>query len=231
MSNLARLRRPRRRGSRADVAICGQAEARHEALQLVGRALQALRRGRDLARGRARLLGRGGHLLARRGRALGDARDLVELGLERLRAGRHLAGGVGRLADALVHAPDRRVVALERLARLLDRAGALLGARGAGGDDADDGARLGLDLADQAGDLARGAAGVLGQAADLLGDDREAAAVLAGARRLDRGVEREQVRLLGDLGDALDDRADLARLALERGDRLGRRAAASPSWR
>ena len=48
-------------------------------------------------------------------------------------------------------------------------------------------------------------------------------AVLAGASGLDRGVERQQVRLLGDLGDALDDRADLGRLAFERADRDGGR--------
>ena len=44
----------------------------------------------------------------------------------------------------------------------------------------------------------RGLLGLLGQLADLLGDDREAAALLAGARGLDRGVQREQVGLLGD---------------------------------
>ncbi len=70
---------------------------------------------------------------------------------------------------------------------------------------------LGLDLADQRGDLARGALGLLGQLADLLGDDGEAAALLAGAGGLDRGVEREQVGLLGDAGDRVDDAADLAR--------------------
>ena len=43
--------------------------------------------------------------------------------------------------------------------------------------------------------------GLLGQLADFLGDDGEAAALLAGAGGLDRGVEREQVGLLGDAGD------------------------------
>ena len=39
---------------------------------------------------------------------------------------------------------------------------------------------------------------LLGELAHLLGDDREAAARVAGARRFDRRVEREQVRLIGD---------------------------------
>ena len=52
----------------------------------------------------------------------------------------------------------------------------------------DDLARLALDLADQAGDLARGGLGLLGQLADLLGHDGEAAALLAGAGGLDGRV-------------------------------------------
>ena len=44
-----------------------------------------------------------------------------------------------------------------------------------------------------------------------LGDHGEALAGLAGARRLDGGVERQQVGLLGDRGDQLDDVADAAR--------------------
>ena len=51
--------------------------------------------------------------------------------------------------------------------------------------------------------------GFLGELADLLGDDREPAALLPGASGLDRRVEREQVGLLGDCGDRLDDRSDL----------------------
>ena len=44
---------------------------------------------------------------------------------------------------------------------------------------------------------------LLGELAHLVGDDREPAALLAGAGGLDRGVEREQVRLLGDPPDGL----------------------------
>jgi hypothetical protein len=48
------------------------------------------------------------------------------------------------------------------------------------------------------GDLLGRRAGLLRRRGDLLGDDREAPALLAGAGRLDRCVQREQVRLLGD---------------------------------
>ena len=51
--------------------------------------------------------------------------------------------------------------------------------------------------------------GPLGQRADVVGDHGEAAALLAGARRFDGGVEREQVGLAGNVVDGLDDAADL----------------------
>jgi methyl-accepting chemotaxis protein len=50
-----------------------------------------------------------------------------------------------------------------------------------------------------------------GQLADFIGHDGEAAAVLTGARGFDRGVEREQVRLVGDVFDRIDDLFDLRR--------------------
>src|SRR3982074_2675656 len=52
--------------------------------------------------------------------------------------------------------------------------------------------------------------GLGGELLDLLPHDREAPAGLAGARRLDGGVEREQVGLLGDRLNEIDDIADLA---------------------
>ena len=60
---------------------------------------------------------------------------------------------------------------------------------------------LALHRLDEVGDLARARAGALGEILDLVGDDREALALLAGLRRDDRGVQREQVRLLGDVVD------------------------------
>ena len=50
---------------------------------------------------------------------------------------------------------------------------------------------------------------LLGELADLAGDDGEAASLLAGARRLDARIQREEVRLLGDVRDGLRERLDL----------------------
>ena len=47
-----------------------------------------------------------------------------------------------------------------------------------------------------------------GEALHFLRDDREAAAGIAGARRLDGGVEREQIGLAGDVADQAEDRFD-----------------------
>src|SRR5215831_12492269 len=52
--------------------------------------------------------------------------------------------------------------------------------------------------------------GLGGQRLHLLGDDGEAAASFASARRLDRGVESEQVGLLGDGGDEVDHVTDMS---------------------
>ena len=70
------------------------------------------------------------------------------------------------------------------------------------------------------GDRLRGGLGLLGQLADLLGHDGEAAALLAGARRLDGGVERQQVGLLGDGRDGVDDAADALALGAQLADGL-----------
>ena len=69
----------------------------------------------------------------------------------------------------------------------------------------------GLDVGDLGADLVGGARRLFGQRLDLRGDHREAAPGLAGARRLDGGVERQHVGLLGDVADDLDDGADLFR--------------------
>ena len=79
---------------------------------------------------------------------------------------RHLAVDV---ADAVA---DR----LERRAGLRDGRDAVVGAPGALLDHADGARGLGLDLGDQLGDRAGRALGLLGELADLVGDDREARA-------------------------------------------------------
>ena len=92
---------------------------------------------------------------------------------------------------------------------MLDDRGSVGGLAGAVLDDVDRSRCVVLDRADQPGDLLRGVLGLLGELADLLGDDREPAALLTGAGGLDRGVQREQVGLLGDRGDRLHDLTDL----------------------
>ncbi len=82
--------------------------------------------------------------------------------------------------------------------------------------------RVGLDRLDDRLDLPRRLGRALGQPLDLLGHDGEAAARLARRRGLDRGVEREHVRPLGDVGDELDDLADLQRRLAEPLDPLRR---------
>ena len=63
---------------------------------------------------------------------------------------------------------------------------------------------------DQRLDLLGGLGRALGQRPHLGGHHREAAAGVAGPRRLDAGVQRQQVGLEGDLVDHADDLADLA---------------------
>ena len=102
---------------------------------------------------------------------------------------------------------------------LLDGRDALAGALGAAGDRVDQTAGLGLDLADEGRDLARCGLRFLRELAYLLGDDREPAALLAGAGGLDRGVQREQVRLPRDARDRVHDAANLVRALRQRADR------------
>ena len=58
-------------------------------------------------------------------------------------------------------------------------------------------------LLDDFGDLIGVLTRALGELADLLGDDDKALAMLAGARRLDRSIERQNMRAIGDLRDQL----------------------------
>ena len=69
----------------------------------------------------------------------------------------------------------------------------------------------GLDAGDLLADLAGGLRGLFGERLHFGRHDRKAAAGLAGARRLDGGVERQQIGLAGDGVDELDDVADAGR--------------------
>jgi hypothetical protein len=73
----------------------------------------------------------------------------------------------------------------------------------------------GLDQADILADFGGRLGGLFGQRLDLVGDDGKAAAGIAGARRFDGGVQRQQVGLLGDRLDQIEHAVD----ALGRGGR------------
>ena len=133
--------------------------------------LQRFRLARQLFRRRGQLFGRRGVAL----RHLVHARQgAVDLG--------HAGGLLGRRRRHFLHRlrrpPDRRHQLGQQLARSLGDLHA-----GAG----------------EPADLLGGRLAALGELADFGRDDREAAAVLPGARRFDRGIERQEVRLIGDL--------------------------------
>jgi len=78
-----------------------------------------------------------------------------------------------------------------------------------------------LDLGEHRRDLRGALLRLFGELADFVGDDGKAAALLARPGRLDGGVEREEVRLLGNRADRVDDAGDLLGAAGEIAD--GRR--------
>jgi hypothetical protein len=90
-----------------------------------------------------------------------------------------LGDGRRDLLDARVHALDGLADPQERLAGLLDRRRAVVGALGAVLDPVHRVRRVGLDFLDQRGDRRSRLLRLLGQLADLLGHDRKAAALLA----------------------------------------------------
>src|SRR5690606_33606974 len=129
---------------------------------------------RELRRRRRRLLRALAALHRDRVDLLNALRDLDGRGALLLRGSDNAAERVARLARVL-HA------ALDLLRARLHAARRVLG--------------LALDLADARAHLLGGLCGALGELAHFVGDHREPATVLTRARRLDRGVEREKVRL------------------------------------
>jgi hypothetical protein len=77
---------------------------------------------------------------------------------------------------------------------------------------------LALDGGHQLRNVAGRVRGAVGQFANLVGDHGKAAAGLAGASSFDRGVERQQVGLVGDFLDQVHDAADLLSAALQAKD-------------
>ena len=148
-------------------------------------------------------LGNAGCRLGRdRGDALDAARDVFA-------GGRLFVAGRRDLVDQIDGVLRALNDVAERCAGLVGQADALFDFRRAAlhGLDGLDG--LGLDAFDHRSDLFSGAGGAFGQLAHLVGHDGKAAALLTGTGRLDGGVERQQVRLVGYFVDDRDDLADL----------------------
>ena len=177
--------------------------------QRMGGLLALLERGRLLLHGALRL-GRGGGLL------LGGASHLLgaALGLAhpRLRLDRRRQDSL-RAAREAAHvltdgnqAADHGLPAFGLVARLLGRCL----------DTGGDGTHVGGDRIGQrlhfAGPLLRH----FGEGADLVGDDGEAAPVIPGPRGLDRRIQRQQVRLVGDIAHDGGDLGDVAGLGVQR---------------
>ena len=147
--------------------------------------------GAEHLRLRARLLGRGGRLLRRRGRLLGRPRSRWRFRSSRQRSVRSRRSCLR----------SRRTPA--------DRPAGAPAARGR---------RRGRSRAGSHRRARRSWSPIRRtprRACGLFGHDREPAAVLAGARGLDRGIVRQQVRLVRDPRDRLADPVDLVRLAGE----------------
>ena len=145
--------------------------------------------GEHLRRGRAGLAGAtlhigdvGGNLLGAPGGLLHVAGDFLGCGTLLFHGGRNGRGDLRQLLDG---GADR-----------LDRTDRFLGCR--------------LDAGDLLADLAGRLRGLLRQRLHFGRHDGEAAAGVAGAGRLDGGVERQQVGLLGDGVDEFDHVADAA---------------------
>jgi hypothetical protein len=69
--------------------------------------------------------------------------------------------------------------------------------------------RVPFDGTQNFGDLFGRRRTAFGQLPDFIGHEGKAATVLAGARCLDSGIEREQIRLIGDVFDRINDLFDL----------------------
>ena len=127
----------------------------------------------------------------------GASTDSSDTTVSVIRSSRCVAWGERRLAllgrrgslsgDDLVDSASRAVDVPERRARFLDRRGHV--------------GRFAADVADVAEGALGGTAGCVRQLADLMRDDGEAAAMVAGSSRLDRRVEGQQARLVGDRRD------------------------------
>ena len=175
-------------------------------------ALAAEREGRDHGRQRLGLLleiARDLGTLVGQQRVL--LRDLVHM---RDRAG-HLVNAVGLLGRGLRDLADRHRDLRGRIDDLAQRRPGIL-------DQPDTGLNLLRRVCDQGLDAVGGFAAARRQCPHLGRHHREAAPGVAGARRLDRGVQRQEVGLEGDLVDHRDDLGDAGGGLLDAPHRIDR---------
>ena len=128
-----------------------------------------------------------------------------------------------RLGDGIDFAIDGAESLVNAVDDALDLVGSLARLPGAfGGQSAfvDQIADLAGEIADDIADLARGFARFLGEVLHLAGDDGEAAAGNACPRRLDGGVQRQEIGLLGDALDGARDAGDLLEHGVDRAEPL-----------
>ena len=139
----------------------------------------------------------------------GVAGEFAEAGLHPVDTGLDEAGRMGDAFGLAVDHADDLGHFLDRVADLAEAGLGGAAALDAGLDLGGDGACLAGQLADGRGDLAGRGARVVRQLLHFGGNDREAAAGVAGARRLDGRVERQHVGLAGDRLDRRGNGLDL----------------------
>jgi len=118
----------------------------------------------------------------------------------------------GNLVHRRNHALGAATDAEHRIARLPRHADALLDPRHRLLHGAHRRLCAGLHGDNHAADLGGGLRRALGQLAHFVGHHGKAAALLAGARRFDGGIQSQQVGLIGHVLDDLDDAGDLLRV-------------------
>jgi len=127
--------------------------------------------------------------------------DLLDAGSVLVRRGPNLAGGVGGVADGVGEAADHLAGPVDQVHSGFHRSGSGLGVPQGRGHGL-------LDLSQDRADLNGGLAGLLGEAAHLVGHYREAITVLTGSGGFDGRIDGQHVGLLGQVLDGGDDLAD-----------------------
>ena len=174
-----------------------QLEAGDRALQTVGQLREARRRA--------------GGLLGAVGGELGDAQNHLHVGRDARGARRLLLRRLRDRIDQLGELARDRADLAQRLVGLVGRLGSLHHALRAALHGLDRVLRVALNRLHDRADVLGRLAGALRQPLHLLRHHREAASRFTRGRRLNRGVQREHVGLLGNVRDQLHDLADLLR--------------------